>query len=387
MALLDQSALNERAHPRVVLDEQDSHGPIVHHPAAKPAAAFRRSSAAACFNGAKGGRMRLRLVVIAGMISLAAGFIAAQGMYAQVGDIVIGGPLPAQWDYLLADSAGKRLYVSHGQAEVVVIDTSTNKVIGRIEDTPGIHGMAVGAGKVFTSNGREGKVSIVDPKTLATSSKVDTGGANPDAIVFEPVKKEVWAFNHTGKSAAEIDATTGKLIATIPLSGTAETGQPDATGSRIFVNIEDKDGIDVIDVASKKVVATWSVAPGAEPTGMAVDHATKRLFVGAGKMMVMMDYTNGKVVANVPICVGTDATWYDAGAKLAFSSCRDGRITVAKVDGDKMTVVQTIETSPGSKTMALDAASHKLYVAAAKPAASGRGNDPASFHVIVYGVK
>jgi hypothetical protein len=121
---------------------------------------------------------------------------------------------------------------------------------------------------------------------------------------------------------------------------------------------------------------------------MAVDHATKRLFVGAGKMMVMMDYTSGKVVASVPICVGTDATWFDAGAKLAFSSCRDGKITVAKVDGDKMTVVQTIETSAGSKTMALDAATHKLYVAAAKPnAAGGRGNDPNSFHVIVYGVK
>jgi DNA-binding beta-propeller fold protein YncE len=197
----------------------------------------------------------------------------------------------------------------------------------------------------------------------------------------------VWAFNHAGKSAAQIDATTGKLVATIPLSGLAETGQPDAAGTKVFVNIEDKDAIDVIDVAAKKVVASWPVAPGDGPTGMAVDQATKRLFVGAGKMMVMIDYTNGKVVASVPICVGTDSTWYDAGAKLAFSSCRDGKITVAKVEGDKMTVVQTIETSAGSKTMALDATTHKLYVAAAKPAAGGRGNDPASFHVIVYGVK
>jgi len=261
-------------------------------------------------------------------------------------------------------------------------------VIGRIEDTPGVHGMAVGVGKVFTSNGRENKVSIVDPKTLATSSKVETGGANPDAIVFEPVKKEVWAFNHTGHSAAEIDATTGKLVATIPLSGTAETGQPDAAGTRIFVNIEDKEAVDVIDVATKKVVATWSVAPGGGPTGMAVDHATKRLFIGADKLMVMMDYTNGKVVASVPICAGTDATWYDAGAKIAFSSCRDGKITAAKVEGDKMTVVQTIETSRNSKTMALDPLTHKLYVAAANPvAAPGRGNDPNSFHVLVYGVK
>jgi DNA-binding beta-propeller fold protein YncE len=332
--------------------------------------------------------MRLRLVLAAGLLSLAVRFVAAQGMYSQIADIQIGGPLPAQWDYLLADGPGKRLYVSHGNAEVVVIDTATEKVIGRIADTPGVHGIAVGAGKVFTSNGRENKVSVVDPKTFATSSKVDTGGANPDAILFDPAKKVVWAFNHTGKSASEIDAATGNVIVTIPLSGTAETGQADATGSRVFVNIEDKDQIDVIDVATKKVVASWPVAPGSGPTGMAIDHATKRLFVGAGKMMVMMDSTSGKVVASVPICADTDATWYDAGLKLAFSSCRDGKITVANVEGDKMTVVQTIETSPNSKTMALDPVTHKLYVAAAKPvAAPGRGNDPNSFHVLVYGVK
>jgi len=103
--------------------------------------------------------------------------------------------------------------------------------------------------------------------------------------------------------------------------------------------------------------------------------------------MVMMDSTSGKVVASVPICGGTDATWYDAGTKLAFSSCRDGHITVARVDGDKMTVVQTIETSPGSLTMALDPLTHKLYVTAARPNATGRGNDPNSFHVLVYAMK
>jgi DNA-binding beta-propeller fold protein YncE len=286
------------------------------------------------------------------------------------------------------DSAGKRLFVSHGNAEVVVIDTATEKVVGRIADTPGIHGIAVGNGRLFTSNGREGKVSVVDAKTLKTLSKIDSGGANPDAITYEPKKNEVWVFNHTGKSATEIDAATGKVLATIPLSGNAETGQADAGAGRVYVNIEDKDGIDVIDMAAKKVIATWPVAPGDGPTGLALDVASHRLFVGAGKMMVMMDSTSGKVVASAPICSGTDSTWYDATTKLAFSSCRDGKITVAQVAGDKMTVVQTIETSNGSKTMALDAATHKLYVAAAKPVAGGaRGNDPNSFHVLVYGRK
>jgi hypothetical protein len=110
--------------------------------------------------------------------------------------------------------------------------------------------------------------------------------------------------------------------------------------------------------------------------------------VGAGKMMVMMDAGSGKVITSVPICSGTNATWYDAGTRLAFSSCRDGHITVAKVDGDKMTVVQTVETAPGSKTMGIDTATHKLYVAAAKPNGSGgRGYDPESFHILVYGLR
>jgi len=327
--------------------------------------------------------LRFSFVAIAGLVFMPAASAAAQSAYVQVADIQIGGPLPAQWDYVLPDAAGKRLYVSHN-AEVVVIDTVTNTVVGRIADTPGVHGIAVGAGKVFTSNGREGKVSVVDPKSLQTLTKIDSGGANPDAITFDAKRGDVWVFNHTGMSASQIEAATGRVLAAVPLTGTAETGQSDGAG-KVFVNIEDKDHIDVIDVASKKVQASWPVAPGAEPTGLALDASTHRLFVGAGRMMVMMDSTNGKVVASVPICVGTDATWYDAGTRLAFSSCRDGHITVAKVEGDTMTVVQTIDTAPGSRTMGLDVATHRLYVAAAKPnAAGGRGNDPNSFHVLVY---
>jgi YVTN family beta-propeller protein len=330
--------------------------------------------------------MRQAVIVVAALVALCTGYVAGQGMYSQVADVPIGGPGPAQWDYSFADSAGKRLYVSHS-TEVVVIDTATDKVVGRIMDTPGVHGIAVGAGKVFTSNGRENKVSVVDPKTLATLSKIDTGGANPDAITFDAKRNEVWAFNHTGNSATQINATTGAVVAVIPLTGVAETGQADGTG-KVFVNIEDKDQVDVIDAAAKKVVSSWSVAPGKSPTGMALDITTHRLFVGADTHMVMMDSTNGKVVASVPICGGTDATWYDAETKLAFSSCRDGKITIARVAGDTMTVVQTLDTAAGSRTMSLDAGTHKIYVTAAKPNASGgRGYDPASFHVLVYGVK
>src|SRR5678815_1105863 len=152
--------------------------------------------------------MRKYIVSLVALVSLFTGYVATQGMYSQVADVHIGGPGPAQWDYSFADSAGKRLYVSHS-TEVVVIDTATDKVIGRIADTPGVHGIAVGAGQVCTSNGRENKVSVIDPKTLATVSKIDSGGANPDAITFDAKRNELWVFNHTGHSATVIDAKAG----------------------------------------------------------------------------------------------------------------------------------------------------------------------------------
>jgi len=146
--------------------------------------------------------------------------------------------------------------------------------------------------------------------------------------------------------------------------------------------------VDVIDVAAKKVAASWPVDPASSPTGMALDTATHRLFVGGGKALVMMDATSGKVLSSVPICNGTDATWYDPGAKLAFVSCSEGKVTIARVSGDTMAVVQTLDTSRGSRTMTLDAGTHKIYLTAASPASGGgRGYDPNSFHVLVYGPK
>ena len=313
---------------------------------------------------------------------------AAAGPYAPAGEIAIGGA--GSFDYLNVDRVNNRLYVSHG-TEVVIIDTVKNTVVGRLADTPGVHGIAIAPelSRAFTTNGRENMVGIFDIKTQALIGKVDSGGANPDALVYDPAHKQVWAFNHTGNSATAIDAVTGKALATVPLSGTAETGVVDAALNRIFVNIEDKDAIDVIDGATHKVVATWPVAPGASPTGLAIDPAAHRLFVGAGPMMVMMDDTNGKVVASVPLCGGTDATWFDPGTKLAMSSCSDGHITVARVDSPSaMTVVQTLDTARGARTMALDLLTHKIYTAAQKYPAAGPGAIPAaipdSFHVLVY---
>ena len=275
----------------------------------------------------------------------------------------------------------------------MVIDTSTNTIAGRIANTQGVHGFAIAPelGRGFSSNGGANNVGIVDLGTLQTLSTVATG-ENPDAIMYEPTHRQVWAFNHTGKSVTVIDAVKGVAIATTPLSGTAETGQADASVGRVFVNIEDEDSVDVLDMSSYKVIANYKVAPASSPTGMAMDPATHHVFVGGGKALVMMDSRTGKVIASAPICAGTDATWFDAQTSTAFVSCSDGHITVVSVSGDSLKVVQTIETARGARTMTLDPVTHKLYTAAADylPASSAAPNGrpqtaPDTFHVLVFG--
>jgi DNA-binding beta-propeller fold protein YncE len=340
----------------------------------------------------RSGLVALLVMVVAGI-----GVVAAEH-YAKVAEIKIGGA--GAFDYLTVDSAAKRLYVTHG-TEIVVIDLATNAIVGRIADTPRVHGIAIGAnGRGFTSNGGENKVGIVDLKTLATLSKVDTG-ANPDAILYVPSRKEVYAFNHTGESATIIDAEKGTAITTVKLGGQAETGQADAALGKVFVNIEDKSTVDVIDMASRTVVATWPVAPAEEPTGMAIDPATHRLFVGGGPSLVMLDANSGKVVASLKICGGTDATAFDPATKNVFVSCGDGHITVAHEDSPTaLSLVETFETSRGARTMALDPATHRVYTAAvdfgapvpnAPPPPPGRRGGPPpipdSFHVMVFGPK
>ncbi|HTH25478.1 MAG TPA: YncE family protein [Vicinamibacterales bacterium] len=312
---------------------------------------------------------------------------SADGQYAPAGEIHVGGL--GRFDYLAVDSPAKRLYLSHG-TEVVVIDTATNTIVGRIPDTPGVHGIAIAPnGKGFITAGQENKVAIFDPKTMKVSMKVDTG-ANPDAIVYEPRHKEIYSLNHTGKSVTVIDADSGRVVTTIPLSGVAESGAADPDLGRVYVNIEDTSAVDVIDINTKKVIATWKVAPAEEPTGMAIDTRRHRVFVGGGPSQVMLDGSTGTVVASAKICEGTDATFFDAAASLSMSACSDGHISIIKVGpGDTMTVVQTLETKRGARTMALDPVTHKIYTAAqefqAAPAGGGRAQGvPNSLRVLVY---
>jgi YVTN family beta-propeller protein len=307
------------------------------------------------------------------------GLQGQEGPYHAGPVIQIGGE--GGWDYLSVDSAAHRLYVSHA-THVVVIDTQTNKVVGDIPDTPGVHGFAAvpELGKGFSSNGRENKVSVVDLKTLKLIQKIDTG-ENPDWIVYEPSKKEVYTMNGRGKSASVIDTATMKVVATIPLEGKPETAMVDAKAGKLYINMEDLNSVKVVDIATHKVSATWPAAPCEAATGMAIDLAAHRLFLGCdNKLMVMMDSTSGKVVYSVPVGEGVDATSFDPQTKLAFTSNGGaGTVTVARENSASLLkVVQTIKTVRGARTMTLDPSTHTIYLAATdyEPQAPGSKDRP-----------
>jgi DNA-binding beta-propeller fold protein YncE len=346
---------------------------------------------------------RVVLACIATIALLAGGLVlfAADPQYRLLTEIKIGGA--GRWDYLSVDADNRRLYVMHsGDGVINVIDIDKNTVAGQITDTPGVHGFVAvpSLGKGFTSNGTENKSSIVDLKTLKTLSKVDVG-MNPDAILFEPKNREIYTFNGTSKDATVFSAVDGKVVATIPLGGKPETGVADPTVGRVYVNNEDTSEVKVVDVSTHTVVATWKLAPGMTPTGMAFDAKNKLLIVGcSNSMMVIMSSTDGKVVATVPAGAGIDAAAFDPGTGLAFVSAGGGgNVTVAKADGGKWAAIQTLETARGARTMALDPKTHNIYLAAVEypaaqpgaPAPAGRGRGPAavpdSFKVLVFAGK
>jgi DNA-binding beta-propeller fold protein YncE len=335
-----------------------------------------------------------RLFAFAAFALLTSPSPAAESQYHFVKEIAVGGE--GSWDYLSVDGVGRRLYVSHG-TKVVVIDLEKDQVVGEIGDTPGVHGFAVAPelGRGFSSNGRENKASIVDLKMLKTLSKTETG-QNPDAILYEPSRKEVYTFNGRGKSASVLEAESGKLVATIALAGKPEFAAADPQAGRIYCNLEDKNEVAAIDSKEHKVTDSWPIAPGEEASGLAIDLEHHRLFLGChNKLMLMMDSSSGKVVGSVPIGEGVDANAFDPGTQLAFASCGDGTVTIAHEDGpDKLTVVQTLKTERGARTMALDLKTHKIYLSTANfEASSGQSEGgrqrpkmiPGTFKVLVYG--
>ena len=234
-------------------------------------------------------------------------------------------------------------------------------------------------------------------KTRQTLSKVDTA-QGPDGMLYNPAQKEAYLFCGRAQSATVVDVKGQKVVATIPLDGRPEFPTVDPKANRIYDNLEDKSEVAVIDGKTHTVVTNWPVAPGEEPSGMAIDVKHHRLFIGChNNLMLMMNSDNGKIVATVPIGQGVDANTFDPGTQLAFASCGDGTTTIAHEDSpDKLTVVQTLQTAPGARTMALDPKTHKIYLAAAQfesatnqPAGGERRRPrmiPGTFKILVYGM-
>jgi DNA-binding beta-propeller fold protein YncE len=301
------------------------------------------------------------------------------------------------WDYLEVDSDSHRLFVSHS-THVVVIDTESGKPVGDIPDTPGVHGIALAndLGRGFTSNGRDGTVSIFNLTTLKLISKVQSVGENPDAILFDPASKRVFTFNGRSHDSTAIDAASGTIVGKVELGGKPEFGVSTSQGE-IFVNIEDKSELLALDPKELKVKSRWPLAPCESPSGLAMDKKNRRLFVGCdNKMMAVVNADTGKVITTLPIGDGVDADRFDPETKLAFASCGEGVLTVIKEDSpDKFTVAQNVTTERGARTMALDLKQHKIYLVTAKfgpaPAATAEQPHPrpsilpGTFEVLVVG--
>ena len=340
------------------------------------------------------GRIMHRWLSSLTLLVAAAALAAAGPGYKVIKTYKVGGE--GGWDYLTADSSGRHLYISRA-THVIVVDLDSGKTVGDIPDTPGVHGIALAPelGRGFTSNGREGTVSIFDIKTLATSGKVKVGD-NPDAIIYDPTTKRVFTFNGRSQDSTAVDAEKGTVAGTIKLDGRPEFAVSDGQGT-VFVNIEDKSELVAIDPVKLQVKTKWPLAPCESPSGLSMDRKHRRLFVGCeNQMMAVVDADSGKVLATPAIGKGVDATAFDDENRLAFASCGEGVLTAVKEDSpDKFSVAENVPTQQGARTLALDSKTHNVIVVTADfgppPAATAdnphprRSILPDTFVVLVLG--
>ncbi|RYU90988.1 YncE family protein [Mucilaginibacter terrigena] len=299
------------------------------------------------------------------------------------------------WDYVTVDAAEKKIYVSHG-TQVNILSTATGDSIGVIPNTNGVHGIALvkSLGKGYTSNGRDNSCTVFDLKTNAEITKI-TVGTNPDAIFYDNFSKKVYAFNGRSSDATVIDPATDRVVATIPLGGKPETGVSDGKG-KIFVNSETTNEVVVIDANTYKVINRYKINDGDEPSGLAIDRVTNRLFIGCGgnATMVVMDAGNGKNLAKFKIG-DCDGVAFDPALKLAYSSNGDGNMSVIReVNADKFVFVENITTEKSARTIGIDLITHHLFLPAAQmeatlPTAENAHPRPhmvaGTFHVIEVG--
>ena len=299
---------------------------------------------------------------------------SAGGSYHAAGSIAIKGQ--GGWDALSIDPESHRLFVSHAD-RVVVINTLKNEVIKEIQGTPGVHCIALAPDlkKAFATNGKEGKVSVINLETLEIKSKVKVG-EKPDAVVYDSISHEVYVFNADSSSLTIIDGRTENVVATVALPGQPEFAVADSANHRVYVNLENKNAIAVIDTSTHKVVNTWTLEACEGPTGIALDVKNQRLFSAcANQKMAMVDARTGKTLATIQTGEGTDGADFDPETGFAFSSNgKSGTVTIVKAETPShLALVQTLKTQIGARTLVLNPKDHRLYLPTAdfEPAKSG----------------
>ena len=307
----------------------------------------------------------LKLVCLVYALAAVAAVNAAGPGYKVIKKIKLGGE--GRWDYLTVDSAARRLYMSRA-THVMVVDIEKNKLLGYIEDTPGVHGIAIAPAlnRGFISNGKADRATIFDLKTLKVLGQVKTGG-NPDSILYDQATNKVFTFNGKSSDTTVFDASSGVVLANIPLGGKPEFHAADGEG-RVYVNMEDTSEIVEIDSRNLTVTKRYSLKPCEEPSGMGFDKKNRRIFsVCANKIMTISDPVEGKVIATVPIGDDSDASVFDPETGYIYSSNGDGTFTVVgETSPGKFEVIQTLLTGEGARTMAVDSKTHHIYLPSAK---------------------
>ncbi len=308
-------------------------------------------------------RHMIALIVIALMSTQ---LNAQQPGFQLIKKTVIGGE--GGWDYLVVDSDNRRLYISHS-TQVEVLNVDTHQKIGAITGLQGVHGITIvpKAGRGVITNGRSNSVIIFDLKTLLSIKELPTG-KNPDALLYDNFSDRVFIFNHSGGSVTAIDITEAKVLGTLELGGeAAEAGVSDEKGT-IFVNLEDVHEVVSFDAKSLTVKNRWKLTPGEEPTGLAMDRETHRLFSAChNELMIVLDSDNGKIVAQVPIGKRVDGVVFDPVSKLAISSNGEGSITIVKeISPTEFKVLETVKTEVGARTIAHDPKTHHVFVSTAQ---------------------
>jgi len=296
------------------------------------------------------------------------------------------------WDYLEVSPVKDWLYVSHG-TQVNILNKKTGDSVGIIENTTGVHGIAfdIADKKGFTSNGRLNTVTVFDIYTNKPLAQIATG-QNPDAIIYEPFSKKIITCNGRSKNLSIIDPVQHTVIDSVDVGGKPETPVSDGQG-KLFVNIEDKNEIVVVDTKTFKVVNHWSLSPGESPTGLAMDKTTKRLFAGCEKLLVVMDATNGNIIDKITIGEGCDGVAFDLATKNIYTANgADGTLSVIhEENAAKFVLVDNIVTKKSARTITFDNQTHLIYLPAAElepmePGQKGRPKmKPGTFQILVVG--